>query len=59
VRGTFLWLLLLVPGVMAVLGWLRFRFALRFWARMRRLGYLYVGLIVVLAALSLLFHINL
>jgi len=53
VRATFVWTLLAAFSVMAVLGVLRFPFALRFWVRMRRLGYLYVVFIVLLAVLSL------
>lgn len=51
-KATFVWMVILVLAVMAGLGLLRVPFALRFWVRMRRLGYVYVGLIVFLAALS-------
>ncbi|MHB8578218.1 MAG: hypothetical protein ACYDCQ_23140 [Dehalococcoidia bacterium] len=47
----FFWLFVAL-GIMAVLGLLRFRFALVFWERARRFGYLYVALIVVLAVVT-------
>ena len=47
----FFWLFVAL-GLMGALGLLRFRFALRFWERMRHLGYLYVALIIVLAIVS-------
>ncbi len=47
----YFWLLVGMGG-MAVLALLRFKFALRFWVHMRRLGYIYVIFIVVLAVLS-------
>jgi hypothetical protein len=59
VRESIIETALLVLLLMGVLGLLRFKFALRFWRQMRRLGYLYVTLIVVLAALSLLFGVRL
>ncbi|HLZ68492.1 MAG TPA: hypothetical protein VKV26_01140 [Dehalococcoidia bacterium] len=58
-RESIVETLILALGVMAVLGLLRFKFALRFWRRVRRFGYLYVGLVVVLAALSLFFGVRL
>ncbi len=58
-RESIVETLVLALALMAVLGLLRFRFALRFWQRVRRLGYLYVGFIVVLAALSFLFGVRL
>ncbi|HZU77610.1 MAG TPA: hypothetical protein VFA70_12655 [Dehalococcoidia bacterium] len=44
---------------MAVLGFLRVPFARRFWITARRAGYIYVALIVVLAALSLVLGVRL
>ena len=58
-RATIFETILLALVVMAVLGLLRFKFALRFWVRLRRFGYLYVGLIVALAALSFFFGVRL
>lgn len=54
-RSTIFLLLLAVFAVMGVLSWLRIPFANRFWVRARRFGYLYVALVLVLAALSLIF----
>jgi hypothetical protein len=54
-RATFVWMLLLVLAVMGGLGLLRFPFALRFWRRMRRLGYLYVAFVVLLAVITIAF----
>lgn len=48
----FFWLFIAL-GVMGALGLLRFQFALRFWARMRQLGYIYVAFVVLLAVLSI------
>lgn len=50
---------LLVYGVVAFalvrgLAWVRIPFAVRLWRRMRQFAYIYVGLIVLLAALSLI-----
>lgn len=59
VRESIVETLVLALVLMAVLGLLRFRFALRFWQRVRRLGYLYVGFIVLLAALSFFFGVRL
>ena len=59
VRESIVETLVLVLALMGVLGLLRFRFALRFWRRVRQLGYLYVGFIVVLAALSFFFGVRL
>ena len=49
---------LLFYGVLAFalvrgMAWLRIRFAVRLWRRMRQIAYLYVVLVIVLAALSL------
>ena len=52
-KAEILFFLFVALGVMAALGLLRVQFALRFWARMRRLGYLYVALIVLLAVVSI------
>ncbi len=51
-RSELIFWLLVGMGVMAVLAIFRFKFALRFWVHMRRLGYLYVIFIVILAVLS-------
>jgi hypothetical protein len=45
--------------VMALLGLLRFRFAVRFWRRVRTAGYFYVCAILVLAVVQLIFHVRL
>lgn len=58
-RATIFETVLLALGLMAVLGFLRFKFALRFWVKARRFGYLYVGLVVALAALSFFFGVRL
>ncbi|HZQ35318.1 MAG TPA: hypothetical protein VFD32_05260 [Dehalococcoidia bacterium] len=58
-RESIVEIAVLVLALMGVLGLLRFRFALRFWRGVRRLGYLYVGLIVALAALSFFFGVRL
>jgi hypothetical protein len=55
VKSAFVWTLIAVLAVMAVLGLLGFPFARRFWVRVRRLGYVYVGLIIVAAAVSIAF----
>ena len=49
---------LLFYGVLAFalvrgLAWVRVPFAVRLWRRMRQLAYIYVALVVVLAAVSL------
>ena len=49
----FFWLLVAL-GIMGVLGLLRFHFALRFWERARRMGYLYVALVIALAVVTIL-----
>lgn len=59
VRESIVEALVIGLALMGVLGLLRFRFALRFWRRARRLGYLYVGFIVALAALSYFFGVRL
>ncbi len=59
VRESIVETVLLALAVMGVLGLLRFRFALRFWRRVRQFGYVYVTLIVVLAALSFFFGVRL
>ncbi len=53
-QEIFFWLLV-ACGMMAVLGLLRFKFALRFWVHMRRLGYLYVVFVLLLAVASIVF----
>ena len=52
VKDELLFWLFVAMGLMAVCGLLRFKFALRFWQSARRLGYLYVALIVLLAVVS-------
>lgn len=49
----------MLAAVMAVLGVLRFGFAVRFWRRVRVAGYFYVLAIVVFALVQLIFHVRL
>ena len=49
----------MLAAVMAVLGLLRFGFAVRFWRRVRVAGYFYVVAILFFAALELVFHVRL
>jgi hypothetical protein len=44
---------------MALLSFLRIGFAVRFWRRVRLAAFVYVGGIVVLALLQLIFHVRL
>lgn len=49
----------MLAAVMALLGLLRFRFAVQFWRRVRAAGYFYVVAILCLAVVQLLFHVRL
>ncbi|MGI8549517.1 MAG: hypothetical protein ACR2PL_01795 [Dehalococcoidia bacterium] len=44
---------------MTMLGLFRFRFAVRFWRRVRMAGYFYVAATLVLAVIELIFHVRL
>jgi hypothetical protein len=59
VRAFIVRSLILVMFVMAGLGVLRFPFAVRFWRKVWQFGYIYVGMVVVLAALGLFFGVHL
>ncbi len=58
-KQTLAWMLILGLALMAGLGFLRVPFARRFWVNARRLGYIYVGLIVLLAAATFFFGVHL
>lgn len=51
-RQELVFWMIIALALMGVLGVFRIPFAMRFWRRMRQLGYIYVGLILVLAVLS-------
>jgi hypothetical protein len=44
---------------MAVLAFFRIRFAVYFWSRLRIVAFVYVGVILALALIQLLFHVQL
>jgi hypothetical protein len=50
---------MLVTAALAVCGLFRVGFAVRFWRRVQVAGYFYVGAIIFLALIQLIFHVRL
>jgi hypothetical protein len=58
-KALFIELGLLSGGAMALLALFRIRFALAFWRKIRLLAFVYVGVIIVMALIELIFHVRL